>query len=455
MSDNKKYYYMKVRETFFDSEEMKLLESQVNGTKYQNLYLKLCLLSLKSNGALLFKDMFPYDITMLSTVLRVDIDTVKTGIELFQKLKLVDIIDDGTIYMSDIQSLIGKSSTEAERMAKYRKNIEIAIKPPVVQMFAECSPELELEKDIEKDIELDSEIEKEEDKTENPSLEEKKIYPENKKEYLPEFLKVWVKIERAGIFTLQLYRKNSDCTPVSEGLSTQEMMLSLLNGTFVEDWFVRVSEKQKPDLKYLQDMSWERIVSICSNPAIKEYTHETCLKEFLLNLHNTRRPNYSQFLSWISPPFSSVTPTCNDNIVDVTIPESVQLALKTLKSCSKFKPRDEKQLIYNLIFLDSWLKEEYSWIEEYNNGKHRDMYDTLPNMMEGFIYVMNHWESRSSFDESFVEYGKWGWNSYVKECRKNDVELELGLMSKKNIEAERKRKQMQAELDKEKKDEKD
>ena len=55
MSDNKKYYYLKLKEDFFDSEEMKVLESMKNGIEYQNVYLKMCLLSLKSDGALLFK----------------------------------------------------------------------------------------------------------------------------------------------------------------------------------------------------------------------------------------------------------------------------------------------------------------------------------------------------------------------------------------------------------------
>lgn len=167
MSDNKKYYYMKVKETFFDSEEMKILESQKNGEKYQNLYLKLCLLSLKADGALTFKGQMPYDIQMLSTVLRVDIDTVKTGVEIFQKLSLVDILDSGEIYMTDIQSLIGKSSTEAERIQKYRKSIEDKKKRTnVQQMLQKCTPEIE--------IEIDKEINKKEYKEKKPTLSAKR-----------------------------------------------------------------------------------------------------------------------------------------------------------------------------------------------------------------------------------------------------------------------------------------
>ena len=124
MSDNKRYYYLKIKETFFDGEEMKILESQQNGIIYQNLYLKMCLLSVKSGGALLFKDAIPYDVNMLSSVLRVNIDTVKTGIEMFSRLGLVEILDSGVIYILDIQSLIGQSSSEGERKKIYRAKIK-------------------------------------------------------------------------------------------------------------------------------------------------------------------------------------------------------------------------------------------------------------------------------------------------------------------------------------------
>lgn len=162
MSDNKRYYYLKVKETFFDGEEMKILESQQNGVIYQNLYLKMCLLSVKSGGALLFKDAIPYDVNMLSSVLRVNIDTVKTGIEIFSKLGLIEIIDDKTIYMTDIQALIGQSSSEGERKKLYRAKINRIKKITkgqtsgqtsalVPQKMGQRTPELELKTDTKKE----------------------------------------------------------------------------------------------------------------------------------------------------------------------------------------------------------------------------------------------------------------------------------------------------------------
>lgn len=194
MSDNKKYYYLKLKEDFFDNEEMKILESMKNGVEYQNVYLKMCLLSLKSDGALLFKNMLPYSLEMLSSVLRVNIDTIKTAVEIFQKIGLVTVTDTETIYMTDIQSLVGQSSTEAERVRKYRQNLaqkkqELLEESKGVQMYENCTenvqnctPEIR-DKSIEirdKSIEINS-VPKltdftnlQEDKSANADLSEKK-----------------------------------------------------------------------------------------------------------------------------------------------------------------------------------------------------------------------------------------------------------------------------------------
>ena len=124
MAENKKYYYLKLKDTFFDSEEMKILESMDNGILYQNLYLKICLISLKSNGALLFKDMIPYNLDMIATITRINKDIVKSGLNVFKQLGLITIADNETIYMSDIQTLIGKASTESDRVSKYKKKLD-------------------------------------------------------------------------------------------------------------------------------------------------------------------------------------------------------------------------------------------------------------------------------------------------------------------------------------------
>ena len=127
MSDNKRYYYLKLKENFFDSDEMVLLESMPDGYIYSNILLKLYLRSLKHEGKLMFNDRIPFNSTMLATITRHSVGVVEKAVQIFRDLQLIDVLDNGAIYMSDIQSFIGKSSTEAERKREYRKKIEEAL----------------------------------------------------------------------------------------------------------------------------------------------------------------------------------------------------------------------------------------------------------------------------------------------------------------------------------------
>lgn len=124
MSDNKKYYYLKLKENHFESDEMIVLESMPDGYKYSNILLKLYLRSLKNGGKLMFNDRIPFNSTMLSQVTRHSIGDIERAVKIFQELGLIEVLDNGAIYLNDIQNFIGKGSTEAERKAIYRAKID-------------------------------------------------------------------------------------------------------------------------------------------------------------------------------------------------------------------------------------------------------------------------------------------------------------------------------------------
>lgn len=124
MADNKKYYYLKLKENFFDSEDMKLLQGMKDGYMYSDLLLKLYLQSLRQGGRLMYRDIIPYTPEMIATVTGHQIGTVEKAIKIFEEMKFVEILDNGAIYMMDIQNFIGQSSSEADRRRNYRKMID-------------------------------------------------------------------------------------------------------------------------------------------------------------------------------------------------------------------------------------------------------------------------------------------------------------------------------------------
>lgn len=123
MADNKKYYYLKLKEGFFESDELKILQAMPDGYIYSDILLKLYLKSLRSDGRLMYKGIIPYTPSILATLTNHQIGTVEKALNIFKDLGLIEILDNGAIYMLDIQNFIGKSSTEADRQREYQKRI--------------------------------------------------------------------------------------------------------------------------------------------------------------------------------------------------------------------------------------------------------------------------------------------------------------------------------------------
>ena len=160
MSDNRKYYYLKLKESYFDDDAIVLLESMQDGMLYSNILLKLYLKSLKYGGTLQLDENIPYTAQMIATITRQQVGTVERALQIFMKLGLVEPLDNGALYMSNIELFIGQSSTEGERKRRARMKIseQKRLSGQVSEAKADiCPPEIEIKKEI--DIEIEKERE--------------------------------------------------------------------------------------------------------------------------------------------------------------------------------------------------------------------------------------------------------------------------------------------------------
>ena len=161
MADNRKYYYLKLKENFFDSDSIVLLEDMKDGILYSNILLKLYLKSLKNGGRLQLDEHIPYTAQMIATLTRHQIGTVERALAIFQQLGLVEQLDCGLLYMTDIELMIGQSSTEAERKRAARLENK-ALLPPRTNgghLSDIRPPEIEIKKEIDIEIEKERELE--------------------------------------------------------------------------------------------------------------------------------------------------------------------------------------------------------------------------------------------------------------------------------------------------------
>ena len=161
MADNRKYYYLKLKENFFDSDSIVLLEDMKDGILYSNILLKLYLKSLKNGGKLQLDENIPYTAQMIATLTRQQVGTVERALGIFQQLGLVEQLHGGLLYMTDIELMIGQSSTEAERKRAARLANK-ALPPPRTNgghLSDIRPPEIEIEKEIDIEIEKERELE--------------------------------------------------------------------------------------------------------------------------------------------------------------------------------------------------------------------------------------------------------------------------------------------------------
>lgn len=158
MAKGTKYYWLKLKRDFFKRHDIRIIEEMPNGKDYILFYLKMLLESIDHGGALRFSETIPYNEQMLSVVTNTNIDVVRSAMKVFLQLKMIEICDDETIYMNEVQRMIGSESASAERVRKHRANL-----PPPQKALqsntAVTKSNTEIEIDIER--ELDTELERE------------------------------------------------------------------------------------------------------------------------------------------------------------------------------------------------------------------------------------------------------------------------------------------------------
>ena len=124
MSKKKKYYWLRLKRDFFKRHDIQIIEAMPNGKDYILFYLKLLCESVDHEGNLRFSDAIPYDDHMLSTITNTNVDIVRTAIKVFSELKMMDILDDGTIYMNGVEKMIGYATQDEHTRESTRLRVQ-------------------------------------------------------------------------------------------------------------------------------------------------------------------------------------------------------------------------------------------------------------------------------------------------------------------------------------------
>lgn len=117
---DRKKYWLKLDKDFLKSPQIKVIKNMPNGKDYIIFYLSLMLESVETVGHLRFTSLVPYNDEMLSAITDTNIDIVRSATKIFCELGMMQIFDDGTIFMTEVPKITGKECESAERVRRYR-----------------------------------------------------------------------------------------------------------------------------------------------------------------------------------------------------------------------------------------------------------------------------------------------------------------------------------------------
>ena len=153
----KRYYWLKLKEDFFaDDGAISWIEEQENGKEYCLFYLKLCLKALKSEGILIRTVgdiLVPYDVGKLAEITRTSVDTVRIAMQLFQQIGLVQVLENGEIYLTQLSQMVGSETDKAALMRKSRESKKLGnnVTPALPNCYTEKEKEIEIDKEKDKE----------------------------------------------------------------------------------------------------------------------------------------------------------------------------------------------------------------------------------------------------------------------------------------------------------------
>lgn len=154
----KRFFWLKLRETFFNETYIKAMRTFKNGDSLVLTYLEMALYSLKSNGVIERGELTQSLADEISIAINEPVVRVKKTIEMLTKARVAEL-DGDRLYLTEMMKLMGSESTSAERMRRLRtrkseelppSQCDTAVTSPVTKSV---TTEIELEKETETDSE--------------------------------------------------------------------------------------------------------------------------------------------------------------------------------------------------------------------------------------------------------------------------------------------------------------
>ena len=162
MATGKRYYWIKLKDSFMSSDEIDYLMSQPDGANYVVLYQMLCLKTINTGGCLVSQIgemLIPYDAEKIQRECKwFPLSTVRVALSVYKQIGLIFENPDGTLAISNYSDIVGSETDYSAQKRLQRENRRRQIPVKGADNNEDSSvdnvhTEKEIDKEIDKEIE--------------------------------------------------------------------------------------------------------------------------------------------------------------------------------------------------------------------------------------------------------------------------------------------------------------
>lgn len=149
----KKYFWLKLKDDFFNQKEIKMLRKIAGGDTHTIIYLKMLLLSLSNDGRIYYDGITNNMIEEISLEIDEEVENVAITFNYLRSKGLLVFNTDDEIELSNIHQMIGSESASASRVRKHRNQKALQSNNEVTKVKRLSNTEIEIDIELEKEIE--------------------------------------------------------------------------------------------------------------------------------------------------------------------------------------------------------------------------------------------------------------------------------------------------------------
>ena len=126
MATGKRYYWIKLKDSFMSSDEIDYLMSQPDGANYVVLYQMLCLKTINTGGCLVSQIgemLIPYDAEKIHRECKwFSLATVRVALSVYKQIGLIFESPDGILAISNYSDIVGSETDYSAQKRLQREN---------------------------------------------------------------------------------------------------------------------------------------------------------------------------------------------------------------------------------------------------------------------------------------------------------------------------------------------